>query len=228
MNHHDPLVLIFARNMFYKRLYILILACFTMSLIMIGTLSGVIMFLWGHPTQPIFFATDSIGRLLKIIPVDQPNMSAEEAAAWTVKAVQVAMSYNYVAYRSNLQNSQKYFTSYGWSNFMKALIASNNLPALTSKKLIITAQVTDKPKLITQGILGGAYAWKFEMPVLVTFWQPPYDQTPATKFVNNYNVSVIVQRQPILQSDQGVGIVQLISAPIASTQPPQLQLPPSG
>ncbi len=228
MNHNDPLVLIFARNMFYQRLYRMMLACFTLSLAIIGTLIGVIMFLWGHPTQPIFFATDSIGRLKKIIPADQPNMSTDEVSSWTVSAVQAAMSYNYVSYRANLQSSQKYFTSYGWTNFMKALIASNNLPALANKRLIIIAQVTDKPKLITQGILGGAYAWKFEMPVLVTFWQPPYDQTPASKFVNNYNVSVIVQRQPTLQSDQGVGIVQLISAPIASTQPPQLQLTPSG
>ena len=122
------------------------------------------------------------------------------------------MSVNFVSYRSQLQGAQRFFTPYGWSNYMTALTTSNNLPAIIQRKMIVVAKIVDEPKLVTEGILGGAYAWKFQMPMLVTYFLPPYDD--KNKFSNPYAVEVIVQRQEILQSDNGLGIVQLIASMI--------------
>lgn len=228
MRNDDALLMVFERNQFYRRQYFRALGAFGLALLVIGILICVLVYVIRNPTSPLYFATDNVGRLIKVVPVTEPNMSTEDAAKWAIHAVEKAYTYDYVNYRNQLQSSQKYFTTYGWTKFMAALKASNNLVALTSRKMIIQAQVVSAPKLIAQGLLGGSYAWKFEMPVLVTNWIPPYDS--QSNFVNAIQVSVIVQRMPILQSSDGVGIVQLVAtmASAPATQGSSISSAPSG
>ena len=137
-------------------------------------------------------------------------MSNDVVAAWVVEAVEAAYSYNYVNYRAQLQDAQKYFTEYGWRNYMRGLTASNNLLALTERKMIFIAKAVDKPKLINQGLLNNkVYGWKFQVPLLVNFLEMPYDKP---SFSNAYVVSVLVQRQKMLESYKGLAIVQMIAA----------------
>lgn len=217
MHTQDPLVLVFSRNAFYRRMHFLALGAFLLSVIVIIILSGVLYFLVYNPTKPIYFATDSLGRLIKVVPVTEPNMSTAEVGAWAIEAVQAAFSYDYVNYPAQLQAAQKYFTNYGWAKYMKSLTQSNNLNSVTTDKTILLGQVVEAPRLIAQGILSGAYAWKFQLPMLATLWKPPYDDT--TKIRNSWLVTVVVQRQPILQSYKGLGIVQVIAEQGQSLSP---------
>lgn len=218
MNNNDALLMIFERNNFYRRQYLLALGAFGMALLVLVVLIVVLIYVIRNPTAPLYFATDNVGRLIRVVPVTQPNMSTEDVTKWTINAVEKTYSYDYVNYRRQLQSAQKYFTTYGWTKYMSALKASNNLVALSSRQMLIQAKVVGAPKLIVAGLLGGSYAWKFEMPVLVTNWLPPYDA--QSKFVNALTVTVIVQRMPILQSSDGVGIVQLVASMAASPQAP--------
>ena len=209
MADKDALVLIFSRNAFYRRLHFLALGAFGAILLAIGCLIWTWIYLLQNPSRPLYFATDEVSRLIEIIPVNTPNMSLDEVSAWTVEAVQSAFSYDYVNYRRQLQDAQKYFTNYGWRNYMIALSLSNNLRALTVRRQIVIAQVIGKPKLVLEGLLSGAYAWKFEMPILVTYSAPPYDGTK--QYNNALTISVIVQRQDILRGYKGLGILQIIA-----------------
>lgn len=204
----DALTLIFTRNVFYRRLYHLALATFALFIIIIACLSGLLFYIVSNPSQPIYFATDAISRLMKFVPLDRPNMSAEDVGKWAAESVEAAYSYDYVNYRSELQNAQKYFTNYGWRNYMKALQASNNLVALTQRQMIVRAKIIETPKLTKQGVLSGRYAYRFEMPVLVTYLLPPYDAN--SRFSNALNVTVLLRREPVLQSYQGLGVLQMI------------------
>lgn len=227
MEKIDALVQVMNRNAFYKRLHYLVFFAFVLALIVIVILISILVFLVKHSSNPIYFATDQVGKLIQVVPTDQPNMSLTQATAWAMEAVTSAYSYDYLNYRSQLQDAQKYFTNYGWSNYMSALSASNNLLALTQRKQIVIATVVDQPKLLAQGLLSGAYAWKFSMPLLVTYWEPPYDD--KSKFYNPIEITVIIQRQPILQSYQGLGIVQLIARLSAgsSNQPQEISSAPT-
>ncbi|OGT42905.1 MAG: hypothetical protein A3F42_08280 [Gammaproteobacteria bacterium RIFCSPHIGHO2_12_FULL_37_34] len=226
MTKQDALVAVFTRNAFYKRLYYLVLLTFVLSIAVIVILIGTVIFLIKNPTQPLYFASDAIGQLIQDVPVNQPNMSPEALTAWVVEAVQSANSYNYINYRSQLQNAQKYFTNYGWQNYLDALTASQNLLSVTKLNLIMLAKVVSPPSLVTQGILSGAYAWRFKMPILLTAWSPPYSD--RSKSITPFIITVIVQRQPILQSYKGLGIVQYISETAMTTQPAEISLTPTG
>lgn len=221
----DALVMIFLRQSFYLQQLRMILGAVLLNLTLILVLLGMFIYFLKHPVHPIYFATDKIGRLMVEPPLNSPNMSFSEVTAWTVNAVQAAYSYDFMNYRSQLQGAQKYFTDFGWRQYMKGLQASNNLLALTEHKMIVSAKVVAPPRLLIQGILGNRYAWKFEMPVLVTYYEPPYDE--KTKFSNPLLVTVVVERQRLLESDHGLGIVQIIAA-LAIGNSPQAINPQGG
>jgi intracellular multiplication protein IcmL len=204
----DALLQVQLRNKFYKTKYRLALGIYLLSLIVIAFLLSALVFLLKHPTRPLYFLTDSVSRLIQDTPIALPNMSTESVSAWTVEAVQAAYSYSFMNYRAQLQSAEKYFTDYGWHNYMKGLTVSNNLLALTQRKMIFVAKVVEKPKLIKEGILGGAYAWKFQMPLLVNFLEAPYEK-PA--FSNAYVLTVTVRREKQLESYKGLAIVQMIA-----------------
>lgn len=217
----DAMQAIFVRNAFYRRLHYYALAVLLVALIVIGIMIGTLYYISGNYHHPLYFATDNVGRIIKIIPVEYPNMSEEEMLGWTIEAVQSAYSYDYLNYRQQLQNSQKYFTQHGWSRYMRALTASNNLVGVKQYKMVAIATVIGKPTILQRGLIGGAYAWRIQMPVLVTYLQPPYDN--SKRYSNSIVITVIVQRQQVLQSYKGLGILQLIGeiakAPIPATPP---------
>lgn len=227
MSTDDALVLVFARNSFYKRLHYLALLGLTIAILIICALSVMLIFLMRNPTHPLYFATDKIGRLIRVVPVQTPNMSEDDVIAWTIQAIEKAFSYDFVNYRSQLQSAEKYFTSFGWSNYMNSLVANNNLVALTQRQQITIAKVVERPKIIAQGILGGSYAWKFQMPVLITYWEPPFDKP---KFANPITLQAIVQRQPILESYLGLGVVQVVASIVTppTTQVQEISETPTG
>ena len=91
---------------------------------------------------------------------------------------------------------------------MKALQSSDNLLALNKYQYVVTATVAAPPKLLRAGLVGGSLAWKFEVPVLVTYAIPPYN---GQGFKNPLLVTLLVQRQPLLQSYKGLGVIQMIA-----------------
>lgn len=228
MVSNDALVLVFLRNAFYKRLHHLALAVFGLSILIIIILASLLIYLNRNPTKPLYFATDNVSRLIHVVPVTTPTISKEELLNWTIEAVEAANSYDYINYRAQLQNAEKYFTAYGWKQYLKALKVSDDLVGLTAHKWLVITKVIEEPKIIGQRLLGGAYAWKLEIPVLKSYANPPgYDN--ATSNIYKYTISVIVQRQPTLQGYKGLGIVQMLyTQPASLSNQPRIISGPVG
>jgi intracellular multiplication protein IcmL len=209
MSNQDVVLAIMQRNQFYRRQYLLAVAAFFLALLVISVMIWVLNYVIRNPTAPLYFATDNVGRLIDVTPVTKPNMTTEDVASWTAHAIEKTFSYNYVNYHEQMQSAQKYFTNYGWNNYLKSLTASDNMEGLKKRKMIWQGKVIGTPKVLMEGNLkNGTYAWKFEMPLLVTYWLPPYDV--KNTYSNALTVTVLVQRMPILQSNDGLGIAQLV------------------
>jgi intracellular multiplication protein IcmL len=223
----DPLALIFKRNSFYRRQYLLVLVAIGLAVLAIFTLLFVWFYIVKYPQSAFYFAVDNTGHLLEDVSIKEQYLTEADVFAWTIKAIESANSFDYINYRAQLENARKYFNDYGWINYKKSLDAANNLTAIIQRKMISTARVVDRPKILKVGILYDAYTWKLEMPLLVTYWLPPYDD--KNKFSNSLQVTVVVQRQPVLQSYQGLSILQLIETSAAvSNQPQEISNVPIG
>jgi hypothetical protein len=224
----DALIMVAIRNDFYRRKFHIVLGVFLFGLVAIAVLATMLTYIVKHPPKPLYFATDDAGRFIMDIPLTQPNMPPADVSAWVVKAVESAYSYDFMNYHAQLQDAQKYFTDYGWRQYMKGLEASNNLLALTTRKQVAMAHVIGEPKLLVQGGIGKAqiYGWKFQMKLLATYLMPPmYDD--KNKFSNPLIVTVIVERQNILSSYMGLGIVQMVGELAQSTTPTALPAAPT-
>lgn len=224
----DALVMISIRNDFYRRKFHITLAVFFCGLIALAFLAGMFSYIVKHPPRPLYFATDDAGRFIMDIPITQSNMPDADVGAWAVAAVQAAYSYDFLNYHAQLQEAQKYFTDYGWREYMKGLTASNNLVALKARKQVVVARSIGPAKLLVEGPIGKAqiYGWKFQMQLLVTYLMPPlYDD--KTKFTNPLIVTVIIERQNVLSSYMGLGIVQMVGQLAQSTATPQMPTAPT-
>lgn len=151
----DALIMVARRNAFYRDRYHFTLGVFFLSLIGTVCLVTACIYLIRHPTRPLYFVADPVSRLLKNIPNTEPNMTLDQVIDWTVEAVEATFTYDFVNYRAQLQNAQKYFSDYGWHRYTDSLSASNNLVALVNRHFVNIGKVTGRPKLLVQGILGG-------------------------------------------------------------------------
>ncbi len=203
----DPVIQIYLRNEFYKKKFYSVFVIFILNVCGIIVLAWMLDYLIKNPPHPVYFAADSLGRLIKEIPIHEPNMSVEDATAWAIEAVQSAYTYDYKNYRAQLQRAQRYFTDNGWRKYMAGLRASNNLVALTKRSLIQVGTIVQHPELIAQGHMGQAYAYQFRIPVLMTYWYPPYDE--KSKIYNPLLVTLVVQRRNVFESYKGLGVAQM-------------------
>lgn len=205
----DALMLVQLRNAFYKKKFHFILGIYALSLIIIAILISIVIFIKTTEAQPRYFVADEMGRLIKDIPLSDLNMSSDELLQWTVNAVEAANSFDFINYRRQLQDAQKYFMDESWATYMKELTISDNLLALKYRRWVFVAKVVEKPTLITEGILSGVRAFKFQMPLLVTYLKPPsYDIKSSAS--NAFVVTVIVLRRNLLESYKGLAIYSMV------------------
>lgn len=221
----DAIKLVYLRNEFYKDKFHWVLGVCCIGVFVIIALSCMLVYITRNPIHPLYFVADKAGRLIQDIPVQVPNMSPADIEQWAAEAVIAANTYDFANFHGQLQRAQKYFTDYGWRNYMKGLQASNNLVALTQRKLIFTAKLSGQPKILHQGHVGkaGTYAWQVAVPVVITYLLPPYDGVlDKSKFQNSYVFTVFIMRQSLLTSYMGLGITQIIGTSSSLTSSEEL------
>lgn len=203
----DALELVRLRNNFYRDSYRRLLMAMLIMLIVNVFLIGVVFYQIANRPEPKYFATSADGRIMPLYALDQPMISPGELLQWTHRAAISAFTFNFVNYRDALQQLQNQFTADGWKYFQDALTTSRILETVLAKKLVVSAVATGTPIILDQGIINGRYAWKVQIPLLVTY-QSPNEQTqqPIT-------VLIIVSRVPTVDMPKGIAIVSFIASP---------------
>lgn len=206
----DGLIAVSLRNNFYRdgqrKLLLVVLISGLANVI----LAAMLMFIVRHPPAPKYFATSINGRITPLFALNEPNQSDSAVLQWANQAAIAAFTYNFVNYRSELQAASGFFTADGWTQFLNALQDSNNLNAVKAKKLVVSAVATRAPIILQKGLLNGVYAWRVQMPILVTYQS-------ASEFSQQSNVvTMLITRISTLNSPRGIGIAQFVVGPAAS------------
>lgn len=205
----DALTTVALRNAFYKDGHRKMTIALLISILLNFILTALLFYLITHPPAPKYFATSINGRITPLYPLSEPNQSDSAVLQWANQAAIAAFTYNFVNYREELQASSGFFTAEGWSQFLTALEASNNLDAVKAKKLIVSAVATRAPIILQKGILNGKYSWRVQMPILVTYQS-------ASEFSQQNNVvTMLITRVSTLNSPRGIGIAQFVVGPAA-------------
>lgn len=192
------------KSNFYKDSYIKILFVLLLSITLNLGLVSTVLYVVTNPPQPKYFATSINGRITPLTPLSKPNQSDSAVLQWANQAAIAAYTYNFVNYQNELKSASKYFTRTGWSHFLKELTDSKSLDIVKKKKLIVSSVASRAPIILQKGPLAGRYAWRIQIPVLITYQS-------ASEFMKQSTViTMLVKRVSTLETSRGIGISQFI------------------
>jgi len=203
---NEALVAVTERNAFYRDSYRRVLIGLNLSIFCTIILVCAIFYIINNPPHPKYFATYADGKLVPLIPLNQPNMSEAALMQWTNTAVVAVNTYNFFNYRDQLQAASQYFTPDGWQAYLNKLKSSRNLNAVIEKKLVVSAVATRAPVILRQAIIDGSYNWLVQMPVLITY------QSASQYSQESLIVTLGIKRISTLTDPNGIGIVSYAAA----------------
>ena len=196
------------RNEFYRDGYrSLLRLALLQGLVIIGLLGANYFVIHIHQPENRYFATTEDGRLIPMLALNQPNLSAPALMSWVAQASTEVMTFGFNDYRRRLQESSRNFTRRGWESFTQALQASRLIETLEANQQVVTAAPTGAPIIESEGLVNGRYQWVIQLPMVLSF------QSGAKTRSDSLLVTVVVVRVPRLESPNGVGIEQWIAVP---------------
>ncbi|MEK6731860.1 MAG: type IVB secretion system apparatus protein IcmL/DotI [Pseudomonadota bacterium] len=202
---YDALEEVKHRNEFYRDGYRKIVVALMLALLIIVGLVGAIFGILATRPTPTYFATTNDGRIISLVPLNQPNLSDQALLQWASNAVISIYSYSFVNYQKVFQDNEQYFTDAGWKAFLNSVKDSNSLSAVIKNKLIVSAVVTGAPVVTNRFLYNNNYTWKVQMPITVTM------QGTGSPSTQNFMVTLTITRVSTLDSISGVGISQFVS-----------------
>ena len=146
--NEDALEVVKLRNEFYRDNYRKVVAALMFSFFVMLILAGALFYIVTHPPEPRYVAMTPDGHIVPLVAFTHPNLSNAAVLEWSNTAATAAYSYNFVNYRQALQQAADYFTPEGKQMFFAAIKSSNNLQAVISKKLIVSAVATGVPVIL--------------------------------------------------------------------------------
>ena len=202
----DAIATILNRNAFYRDGYRLLLRISIIQAVLIVFLVGALLSLiLTMQTRQIYFATTSDGRIINIVPLNEPYRTQAEVIAWASSSIQNVMRFDYHDYRERLQQASVNFTPTGWDSFSKALKDSNIIEAVEARKLVVSLDLNSAPEIKNAWVKNGIYTWYLEVPVMIRFDGAEPPQPIAA------NLIVQVVRVSTLQNPDGISIEQWVS-----------------
>lgn len=121
----------------------------------------------------------------------KPPMTTAEVSAWATTAIETISTYSYENYQNSLQNSQQYFTTKGWKQYLNDLQASNNIETVNTKKMKVVTRVVDQPTVLSQGMSNDTYNWTLAIPIKISYQMPPY--AGSANYEMNMFAKLIIQ-----------------------------------
>lgn len=204
------LELVVYRNNFYRDNYRRLMVVCLALLVLIGCVVYWAFYERTHKPAPEYFATTYDGKLIALIPLNQPNMEDNALLQWATEAAVASYTFNFVNYRKALQDIRIYFTQNGYQYYIKALTESNNLDAIINKKFVASAAPTGAPVILEKRIFkegeapGGVYGWTVQLPMVINY------QSSTEQLSQNIILDMLILRTSTLESPKGVGIASFV------------------
>ena len=202
----DAVATVLNRNAFYRDGYRLLLRIgIIQGIVILVLLASIVTLIMSIEDKRIYFATTSDGRIISIVPLDDPYRTKAEVIEWASKTVKNVMRFDYNDYRERLQQASSNFTPTGWDSFTRALKESQIIDAISAHKLVISMQIESAPEIKQAFVKNGVYTWYLQFPVTIKF---DGDQPPSAI---RANLLLQIVRVSTLQDPDGISIEQWVS-----------------
>ena len=196
------------RNEFYRDGYRTLLKLSVLQgLVALGLIAAMFFVVAVHQPENRYFATTEDGRLIPMVPLNQPNLSTPALMSWVAQSTTEVMTFGFNDYRRRFQTASRNFTRKGWESFSSALQKSRIIELVETNQQVVTAAPQGAPILQSEGLYAGRYQWVVQIPMVLTY------QSGSRTRSDSLLVTLVVVRRPRLESPNGVGIEQWIAVP---------------
>lgn len=194
-----------ARNALSRERHILNLrvTMFLAVALIISVISNV--YLGIRPIEYRYFVTDPAGRITEISAINRPIQSQEMVLNWATQSISKAYSMNFANYAQQLKDIEPSFNDAGWRGYQEALKTSGYLDKMLANQYATSAVPKSAPVVVAQGDLNGVWAWRLQIPLIVSYKSASVSQT------QEITVDVVVVRRPETENPSGLAIAQIIS-----------------
>lgn len=194
-----------ARNAYARERYeFLLRTLFVLLVVLAISVTGNV-YLGMREPERRYFATDPQGGIRELVPLERPIQSMHEVLNWATGAITQAYTMNFANYQQSLQESRPNFTPGGWIGFEEALRANGVIDAIVRGKYVATAVPQEAPVVVAQGIVDGRYAWKIQVPIMITY------ESASQRTSQRALVTATVVRRSEQEHPRGLGIAQVIA-----------------
>ncbi|MBN2689063.1 MAG: DotI/IcmL/TraM family protein [Gammaproteobacteria bacterium] len=185
-------------RIYVKWLYIMVL----LSVLLIGAIAYLC---FTRPASAKFSYASNIatGAVSVMHPLSAPLIKPRELLQWSRDKVLNIYNFNYANYQDIFANLQSSFTNQGWKDFNTTFTSDDFLKKIINSKLFVSALVRGQPKITSEGVLGGSYAWQVEVPIVLSFKAEGQDK--ALKH-DNLSISMILVRVPNFDNAKAIAI----------------------
>lgn len=206
MSVSDAVSTILTRNSFYRDGYRLLLRIsLVQGVVIVLLVATILTMVLSIDVKYVYFATTSDGRIINIVPLNEPYRTRAAVIAWAAGRAQEVMRFGYNDFRQRLQNSSSYFTTTGWESFTKALKEARILEAVEARKLTVSMQIDAAPEVKNAFEKDGVYTWYLHVPIEIKFdGNEPMQPIKADLILQIVRVST-------LQNPEGISIEQWIA-----------------
>lgn len=157
--------------------------------------------------EPRYFASTGNGRIIPLIPLDQPVMSVADVIDFAQMATRRSMTMDFLNYREQLEGARQYFTTSGFQSFLKSLSGSGILDSIKDGRYNMTA-TTEAGVLAKQGVVDGRHVYIINFPLTVKL-AGQTSERPDQDFL----ATVRVERISTAIDAQGIAITQVVTEP---------------
>lgn len=206
-SQRDGLLTVLNRNEFYRDSYrYLVIIALGEAVAVILLIFAILTISGTYQPKDRYFATTAEGRLIPMVPLDEPYVDKAKVVAWANTAATEIMTFGFHDYRQRLSYvGAKYFTEDGWASFTKALEKSRIIEAIEGSQQVVTAAPAAAGVVIKEGLENNVYTWVLQLPMIITY-------TAGTKTQSTRTVLTLrIVRVPTLKNPEGIGIQQWIA-----------------
>ncbi|MBA2651528.1 MAG: DotI/IcmL/TraM family protein [Tatlockia sp.] len=116
------------------------------------------------------------------IPVHAAAPDDIQLAVWANEAIVATYSFDYKNFLQRQKDIAKYFTAKGWTDYSTVFIASKIPEAVKANSYFVSAVATLPPTITAKG----ANKWEANMPLLVVYQNPQYQQKQTLEVTINF------------------------------------------
>lgn len=145
-------------------------------------------------------------------PLSEPIYSDRELVAWVTAALPNIMSLDAAKIEQELLDGEKYFTPYGWCEFIAATSDAGLIDATITRKLQVRMVPHAAPKITESVARNGVYSWAVETPVSFTFTKGDVRVSDLPD-IDGEMLVLRISRSSSKTNPDGIGILQWVVVP---------------